>query len=316
MGPLILDYDLKQVCKNRTITSDDTLIVVEIINNIIKRYYDIDDDEMLIAYVLMKKEPFHLTEKKCYSDGFHIHYPNIVLPSEQRFLIFDESKKEIIRRNLFSEVFNVLSKTQLAVQKAKDKDDNDTENLLKCDESEIADEDENESDNDINYYDKLTDIEKEEIHNDVFDESVILRNKWFLYGSGKNINGKWNVYQLSYIFSADGSKIDDEDRPNLGKLIKILSIRGNEESSIELKKSDEIKKKLDRVKSKYITKTISKKLDTSKIFIKNEDDEEEIIQKANKKDEINKIKQIVDADEDKNIASAKKLIKLLKPERA
>lgn len=315
MGPLILDYDLKQVCKNRTITSDDTLIVVEIINNIIKKYYDIDDDDMLTAYVLMKKEPFHLPEKKCYADGFHIHYPNVVIPSEQRFLIFDESKKEIIRRNLFSEVFNVLSKTQLAVQKAKDKEDNDTENLLRYDDSEMTDEDD--EDDDINYYDKLTDIEKEEIHNDVFDESVILRNKWFLYGSGKNINGKWNVYQLSYIFNADGSKVDDEDRPSLGKLIKILSIRGNEESSIELKNSDEIKKKLDKIKNKYVTKTVNKKLDIGKVFIKNEDDEEDVeVQKDNKKDEINKLKQAVDGDTDKNISAAKKLLKILKVERA
>lgn len=313
MGPLILDYDLKQVCKNRTITSDDTLIVVEIINNIIKKYYDIDDDDMLTAYVLIKKEPFHLPEKKCYSDGFHIHYPNVVIPSEQRFLIFDESKKEIIRRNLFSEVFNVLSKTQLAVQKAKDNEDNDTENLLRCDDSDIE---EDEQDDDINYYDKLTDIEKEEIHNDVFDESVILRNKWFLYGSGKNINGKWNVYQLSYIFNADGSKVDDEDRPSLGKLIKILSIRCNEESSIELKNSEEIKKKLDKIKNKYVTKTVNKKLDIGKVFIKNEDDEDDEVPKANKKEEINKLKQVVDGETDKNITAAKKLLKILRAERA
>ncbi len=313
LGPLILDYDLKQVCKNRTITSDDTLIVVEIINNIIKKYYEIDDDDMLTAYVLMKKEPFQLPEKKCYSDGFHIHYPNIVVPSEQRFLIYDESKREIIKRNLFSEVFNVLSKTQIAVQKAKDREDNDTENLLNCDESEMIDEEE---DDVINYYDKLSDIEKEEIHNDVFDESVILRNKWFLYGSGKYINGKWNVYQLSYIFNADGSKVDDDDRPSLSKIIKILSIRGNEESSVELKESEDIKKRLDKIKNKYITKTFNKKIDIGKVFIKNEDDESEKSVGNKKNEEVNKIKQVVDDGSDKNITIAKKLIKLLKPDRA
>jgi P4 family phage/plasmid primase-like protien len=308
MGPLILDYDLKQVSKERTITSDDTLIVVEIINNIIKKFYDIDDDDLLTSYILMKKEPFHLPEKKCYSDGFHIHYPNIVIPSEQRFFIFEESKKEIIKRNLFSEVFNVLSRTRNAVQKAKELKDNDTDNIIDSDEEEEDDED----DDEINYYEKLTDSEKEEIHNDVFDESVIIRNKWFLYGSGKNINGKWNIYQLSYIFDADGAEI--ENRPSLGKLIKILSIRGNDDSSIELKNTDEIKKKMEKIRAKYVTKTLNKKLDMGKIFIKNEDSDDE--KEVGEKEVVRKLKVVNDENTDKNIVNAKKLIKLLKPERA
>lgn len=319
IGPLILDFDLKQICKERTITADDIMQVVEIINGIIIKNYKINDEnsEVLMSYVMMKKKPFAVPEKKCYSDGFHIQYPNLIINSEQRFLIYDESKKEIISKDLFSEALNMASKTQLFVEKKKEDADNDTENLLN-DDSEFSEEQDSD---DINYYSQLTKEQKDTIHNELFDSSVIIKNKWFLYGSGKNFNGKMNIYELAYIFDCNAELVTDY-RPSLSKLIKILSIRGNEEPSIKMRKNDEIVKKLEYIRSIYVNKTMVKKtMDFGKIIIKNEDDEDYPNGNQNNKLVENKVVENRFANkptenEDKEITYAKKLVKILKDRRA
>jgi hypothetical protein len=79
--------------------------IIGIINNIVAIYFGIKNKNILDSYVLMKSEPFFNKKKMVYSDGFHIQYPNLILSSVDRFLIYQESRKEIIRQDLFSNVY-------------------------------------------------------------------------------------------------------------------------------------------------------------------------------------------------------------------
>jgi P4 family phage/plasmid primase-like protien len=111
-GPLIFDFDFKQTNPERKIEIDDFVQIIEAINSIIKKNFKISKNKNLLeAYVLMKKEPYYDKIKQHYSDGFHIQYKNLIIDTVDRFLIFEESKKEIIRLNLFSEIYEVLKET-------------------------------------------------------------------------------------------------------------------------------------------------------------------------------------------------------------
>ncbi len=319
VGPLILDYDLKQISPERKVKSDDVMQVIEIINNVIRNYYLITDDETLTSYVLMKNRPFYIKEKTCYSDGFHVHYPNLILTTEERFLIFEESKNEIIKQNLFSEVFNILSTTENF--KKNDDDDNETENIIQ----DNFDADDSNVDNE-NIYDKLNEKDKEKVHKEVFDSQVIIKNKWFLYGSGKNIGGKINLYEVKYVFDSNAELLSDT--PDVQELINVLAIRWNRDINVKPKRASIFANAIEQIKNKYINKT--NKIDIGKIMIKNEDD--------NSSDKVFKDKDNNDNKDDKEkayvrvnygaednakykeneekITAARKLVKLLKAERA
>ena len=44
---------------------------------------------VLHAYILTKKEPTFDKKANNYKDGFHIHYPNITLSSNDRLFVFN-----------------------------------------------------------------------------------------------------------------------------------------------------------------------------------------------------------------------------------
>jgi P4 family phage/plasmid primase-like protien len=97
IGPLYFDFDIKHELSERLFNSDDLNNIVKLINKILIKYYSIDtnnddseieDDIILLkSYSLMKDEPFYNPDKKLYCDGFHIHYPNIVLNYMDRLFI-------------------------------------------------------------------------------------------------------------------------------------------------------------------------------------------------------------------------------------
>ena len=133
-----------------------------------------------------------------------------------RFLIYHESRKEIIRQDLFSNIYSVLVKVN---NSSKNKTDSDEQSDIESSDKE----DEN------NYY-NLDDKEKEKINDEIFDPCVIIKNKWFMYGSGKNIDGDINIYLLTYIFDYNVDEIysvdsDDGEKPRTKDLIKLLAIR-------------------------------------------------------------------------------------------
>ena len=304
IGPLCLDFDLKQTTPERTLSIDNIMHIIGIINNIVMNYFSISSKNILQSYVMMKSEPFFNKKKLVYSDGFHLQYPNLILSSVDRFFIYHESRKEIIRQDLFSDVYSVLEK----VNNYKKQSDSDT-----SDDSL----DDSESDELTNNYYALTEKEKEKINDEIFDPCVIIKNKWFLYGSGKNIDGDINIYQLAYIFDYNVDEI--EENPSIRELVKILSIRKpcNISNQIKSKDSDEYNEIINQVKAKYIKKQTDKIFDINKLFKPSIDNQENIENNTNKKildyTKGNYNKNLTDTE---NITYAKELVKLLSKDRA
>ena len=316
IGPLCLDFDLKQISPERTINVDDISQIISVVNNIIVKYYTIKNNSTLDSYVFMKKEPFLDRKKSLYSDGFHIEYPNLILNSHDRFLIYNESRKEIIRQDLFSHVYSTLANVKKTL------------NDMDSDEPENNSESDSENDSELtNNYSKLSDKEKEKINDEIFDPCVIVKNKWFMYGSGKNINGDINIYQLAYIFDYDVDEINDI--PRTKELIKILSIRKptNDENLIKPKISDDYKSKIDEVRLKYMKKT----LDLNKLFkppnlgsqnsnqkhVQNQEDNLEQIESGSNEKITKLMGQYHPGNKNvDDIAQARRLVKMLSPSRA
>lgn len=304
IGPLCLDFDFKQITPERTLSVDSIMHIIGIVNNIVAKYFNITNENTLESYVMMKSEPFFNKKKMVYSDGFHLQYPNLILSSADRFFIYHESRKEIIRQDLFSDVYSVLEK----VNNYKKQTDLETSD----DSLDVSD-----SDEPTNNYYALTEKEKEKINDEIFDPCVIIKNKWFLYGSGKNIDGDINIYQLAYIFDYNVDEI--EEKPSVKELVKILSIRkpSNTSKQIKSKNSDEYNEIINEVKAKYIKKQTDKIFDINKLFKPSADNQENIEANTNKKildyTKGNYNKNLTDTE---NIAYAKELVKLLSKDRA
>ncbi len=298
IGPLCLDFDLKQTSPQRTICTDDIMQIISIVNDIVYRYYSFKDKKVLDSYVFMKKEPFFNKKKLLYSDGFHLQYPKLILNSADRFLIYHESRKEIIRQDLFSNIYSILVNVN---------------NLKEKDSETQSDDDSDSEDNKNNYY-SLDDTKKEKINDEIFDPSVIIRNKWFMYYSGKNIDGETNVYHLHCIFDYNIDEI--EDIPKTKELVKLLSIRNptNENNLIHGKDTNEYNNIIEIVKTKYLKKK-QPQLDINKLF-KEPDNQEKIQSNTN-----DKIVNLINQNNYKysnqdDIQYAKKLIKLLNANRS
>ena len=275
IGPLLFDFDFKQKTNNRSITKDMIVKIIQIINNSIRKYFVIKKSKKCFydSYVLLKDKPFFNESKKNYSDGFHIHYPNLILDVVDRFLIFDESKKEISALNIFEDL-----------------------------------------------YDELVETKKEIANETIFDSCVIKKNSWFMYGSGKKIGDKVNLYEVGYVFDFNVDEI--EDIKNQNDIIILLAIRHNKIKDINYK--SDLTEKLEEIKDKYMNK--STRFDIKKLFINNKNTNDRIINDDNEfnEEEVgtnlnNKINKFISKDFSKSnddIELAKRLIKLLNKKRA
>lgn len=305
-GPLCLDFDLKQMSPERSICVDDITQIISIVNNVIYKYFVISDRSILDSYVTMKKEPFFNKKKLNYSDGFHLQYPNLILNIVDRFLVYDESRKEIIKQDLFSEVYSILCQVN-NLKKSLNTNSDDSDNYKNNNEDDDDVDDDNDNDENINngYY-SLDDKNREIINDEIFDKSVIIKNKWFMYGSGKNINNEYNLYNIAYIFDYNVDEI--ETIPKDKTLIKILSIRkqNNDDLVVKSKNNDNYIDKIAEIKSKYIKKPFDK-LDINKLFKKKEiNSSDKTIKFINEKNNKNQ----------DDIQTAKRLVKILSPKRA
>ena len=271
IGPLLFDFDFKQKVSKRILNKNQMIKIIEIINSVIKKYFKIKQNKKYLydAYILLKKEPFYNENKKCYVDGFHIHYPDLILNVVDRFLIFDESKKEIINSDVFE-----------------------------------------------NIYDNLVESNKEVANDLIFDSTIIKRNSWFMYGSGKKIDNHVNLYELHYKVDFDINELTIDYFDNIEKIIDLLSIRFNKEKEIKYK--NDISDKLEEISHKYIKK-ISNKFDVKKLFIKKNNDENEYNDEELEHNTNNKIQKLITKDNNKqsdDVEISKKLIKLLSKKRA
>jgi len=259
-GPLCLDFDLRQVDSERKIKVDHIMMVVEIINKIILKYYKIQDkDYELQSFITMKNELCYVEQEELYKDGFHIEYPYLNINVVDRYLIYDESKKEIMKTGVIEEL-----------------------------------------------YSEIDDIEK------IFDKCVISSNQWYMYGSGKKIEGKNYFYELRYIFDCNSELI--EDSYSIEDLVDILSIRKGLEDVLQLKEA--IDDKYANIKRKYMKMAINKEA-TEKIpdniLVSNSEFEIDDYTKDNLKKHI---KKLVETDPIVELEMAKKLLKILNPKRA
>jgi P4 family phage/plasmid primase-like protien len=313
VGPLCLDYDIKLGNGIRCFEKINVIFVVKAINEIIKKYYTLsEEEEELVCYVLVKNKPYYDENKQVCSDGFHIQYPNLIMDYKDRFIIYEQSKKEIINQGYFDELFKILLKNNLET------DTNKKYEITKNDE--FVDSDGNVVSASIKK--KLI----EQIISELFDSSVIKRNSWFSYGSGKRRPSGVYFYEVLHVFDPEINEY--EEIPNKQELAKILSIRN--ENLIPIKSKLNLDKLYETIIPKYV-KTMAKKPDIKGLFIKNSDstdnaDNSNNINNQNFKDnrdnreEIkikhNNEKNDTDTDLTDDVSMAKKLIKLLNKKRA
>lgn len=251
-GPTYFDYDIKTKEK-KFFTKNDYIEVIKITNKVINSYFKIKNENIFDAYLL--KKPIASPVKEGYSsDGFHLHYPNLILTAVERYLVYDKVKNKIIKKGLF-------------------------------------------------------DDKKDKVYGDFnesfFDSRVIKINAWFMYGSGKKINGQYYAYEVKYAFNKSLEPIEyiKDDYLNL---VKLFSIRHKEHlREVEFKKD---KKELEEIEQKYV----KKKKSVDDFFVKNDKND-----KNNNNKQINMVGNKNDAMYQlDDVKEAKKLVKLLSPKRA
>jgi P4 family phage/plasmid primase-like protien len=307
-GSLCLDFDVKINREFRCLEMVNISMIIQTINKIIKKYYKITEEQSeMMSFVLVKETPYYDSDKNLYSDGFHIQYPNLILDVKDRFLIFDESKNEIIKKGYFDEIFKTLILQKL---------ENDTSNKYEINENnEFIDNDGNiATDTQLNNY--MTSCIKE-----LFDYSVIQKNCWFMYGSGKKKDTGTYFYKVIHIYDSKTNELDEI--PNIEDLVKILAIRHNNKKKIVSKGN--IDNKYSFIEKEYLK---NHRTNVKNLFIKNTDDTENDNDndvnnfnndKENKNNKIktNKSKKDKEINEpNKPINVARKLIKMLNKKRA
>lgn len=176
IGSLCFDFDIKQQTEERQYTVDQIKHIVEIIDSVVTNYYDVEKTKNILhAYILLKKEPFHDMKNKLYKDGFHIQYPNLNLHENDRFLVYHMVKQELLNNN-------VLNNLSVDIQNEIDQ---------------------------------------------IFDSSVIKKNSWYMYGSGKKLGNYIQYYKLEYIINKDLKFEQTKTLFNQDNIVDKLVIRNN-----------------------------------------------------------------------------------------
>ena len=299
-GPLCLDYDVKIAEGIRCFEKIDIILVVKAINKIIKKYYNLSEEcEELVCYILVKNKPYYDEEKKLYSDGFHIQYPNLIMNEKDRYVIYEESQKEIINQGYFDELFRVLLKYDLEIETNKTFKITEDDEFIDAEEKIVS----------PTLKKKLLN----QIISELFDSSVIKKNSWFCYGSGKKKTSGTFFYEVLHIF--DHAINEYEEKPTKEELSNILSIRKEQKEIIKPKGN--LEKIYQNIMSKYM-KTLAKKPDIKNLFTKNINNEETDNKDLNNNNNNNNNNEPIDNEPNANneINISRKLIKLLNKKRA
>jgi P4 family phage/plasmid primase-like protien len=251
IGPLYFDFDIKTEEK-KLFTKDDYIKLIRIVNKILETNFVIKNDNVFDSYILKKPTPRPIKGEEYVSDGFHLHYPNLILNKIEKFFIFDKVKNKVLKKGTFEE--------------KKDKFKNDFDD-------------------------------------DFFDARIIKTNSWFLYGSGKKINGDVYYYKVKYAFDKSLEPLEC-NKKNSKHLVKLFSIR-NKEHLREITYKKNINNELSEIEQKYIKK---KKISTEDFFVKKANN--------NTTNNVNNNTKAANMYISDDVVEAKKLIKLLKPQRA
>jgi P4 family phage/plasmid primase-like protien len=189
VGPLYYDFDIKHNTNKIFYTIDDLRKLSLKIMKIIKKYYNIEENDnntensdnsteksnnqkvdLLTACILYKKEPSFKESTGEYSSGFHIHYPYTHANYKDRLFIFEKICDELKNYDMIVKMIEKIG----------------------------------------------TDFNK------LIDSSVIKNDKWwYLYGSGKIINNEMYDYKLQLMIDSNNNEIE---KPSINSLVKILSV--------------------------------------------------------------------------------------------
>lgn len=294
-GPLYFDFDFKQHSSERAICTENITSIITIINDIITKYFVIDDKRKLVSFVFMKDKPFYDKKHNYFSDGFHIHYPNLVLDVNDRFLVFDLSKKEIQKRHILANMYEVLA---LNYPINTDVAHNET------------------------LYSRLSDEQKTDMNNKIFDPRIISVNKWFMYGSGKKKGQDYNIYQLENVYDSNVKEVDEEFSTE--QLVKLFAIRKPMFSKPKYRVINIVSEEYDNLMAN-IKNIYSRKASVDSLF-KMEDSTDQMLDAINNgvKEKLNGLKgtstnttHLLDATSTHgSLEEARAMIKLLNPNRA
>jgi P4 family phage/plasmid primase-like protien len=171
-----------------------------------------------------------------------------------------------------------------------------------------------------NIFEDITEFLDNDIY-DIFDKSVLWTNRWFMFGSGKNIISCIQYYDLKYIINSKIETVETEFER--GDLIRLLAIRKPNQPKMQSKHV--LTDKYTEIKTKYKINENGESYNFSNsllnnLMIKNndydvsEETQKELNEKINKiaKSELTKN---ISLEKD-NIELAKKLVKLLNKKRA
>jgi P4 family phage/plasmid primase-like protien len=290
IGPLCLDFDLKINQNTRCLEIIQITKIIQTINNVIKENYKLNDEnDDLTCFILTKDKPYFDEEKKLFSDGFHIQYPNLILESKDRFVIFEKTKDKLVQSGVFDELFKILILRNLEYDTNKNYSINENDDFI----------DENNNKVPENIIKKTM----QEIIKEVFDSSVIKKNCWFLYGSGKKKTSGTYFYKVVYIFDAEMNEY--EKIPDKEELCKILSIRT--ENLTPILPNVDLSNCYKLITEKYMKNT---RINVKNMFNKNINNNDN----NNDNNEINE--NVLPNDNNEPLIIAKKLIKLLNKKRA
>lgn len=95
-GPLLIDLDFRQECKERQYTNDDIVYIIKYSTDLIKKYYKISNKNELDAFVFEKEKPSK-HQNSGYKDGFHIVYPYIPMSRNMRYLILTKTRDLVLK---------------------------------------------------------------------------------------------------------------------------------------------------------------------------------------------------------------------------
>ena len=110
---LYIDIDLKQIGNDRIYDDDMITEIVKLINDIISKSFDIDDEdyELYKCYVMEKNEPTATKNSDEFKDGIHIFYPKFFTNVLGRMFIVDKLRNDDSMIQLFNDM-NYINTTE------------------------------------------------------------------------------------------------------------------------------------------------------------------------------------------------------------
>ena len=115
-GCLRFDIDLKYDSSSLMEHEYSEDLIKELISNIqdlLKTYLDIDNDNIYHAYVLERNQPYFDSSKNKTKDGFHIVFPNCIINKEFHLFIIKRLKEICKTTDFFGELKNINAVEQI-----------------------------------------------------------------------------------------------------------------------------------------------------------------------------------------------------------